>query len=324
MGVSLLLGYFRVVLMCCKSNFSSWYQPSSFFCYQTGYSQADTNYFCFYLECPPCYSFIQEDVNLLRGKIQGMQAHLVTLINHLAMPHNQTFVESLRQLVAEVSKLTQTINSALEAERNSTSQWIQFALAVDDLSLRLNNTIATTINNTLHYTAIVTANRRETETAVTEIRDVITEAARLLGTPMRMELDQVEVLSRSIARVARQLEELTRSIKQETNRTLTANKTIQARVEYAAKTVNVAAEMARNATDTQAQVAALLEPLNESASAVKVLGEQTVAMVSDKLAKAHKTYSDSLEVMYAARQANPDRTSVSDCLSNNLNHLKIR
>ena len=263
-------------------------------------------------------------MNLLRGKIQGMHAHLVTLINHPAMPHDQTFVESLRQLVAEVSELTQTINAALEAERNSTSQWIRFASAVDDLGLRLNNTIATTINNTLHYTAIVTANRRETETAVTEIRDVITEAARVLGTPMRMELDQVEVLSRSIARVAGQLEELTRSIKQETNRTLVANKTIQARVEYAAKTVNVAAEMARNATDTQAQVGALLEPLNKNASTVKVLGEQTVAMVSDKLAKAHKTYSDSLEVMYAARSANPDRTSVSDFLCNNLNHLKIR
>jgi len=263
-------------------------------------------------------------VNLLRGKIQGMHAHLVTLINHPVIPHNQTFVESLRQLVAEVSELTQTINSALEAERNSTSQWIRFGLAVDDLRLRLNNTIATTVNNTLHYAAIVTANRRETETAVTTIRDVISEAVRVLGTPMRMELDQVEVLSSSIARVAGQLEELTRSVKQETNRTLAANKTVQARVEYAAKTVNVAAEMARNASDTQAQVSALLEPLNENASAVKVLGERTVAMVSDKLAKAHKTYSDSLEVMYAARQANPDRTSVSDFLSNNLNHLKIR
>ena len=261
-------------------------------------------------------------MNLLRGKVQGIQAYLVTLINHPATPHNQTFVEGLRQLVANVSGLTQTINSALETDRNSTSQWIQFALAVDDLSLRLNNTIATTVNNTLHYAAIVTANRRETETAVTEIREVITEAARVLGTPMRMELEQVEVLSSSIARVAELVEELARSVKQETNRTLAANKTIHARVEYAAKTVNVATEMARNATDTQAQVAALLEPLNENASTVKVLGEQTVAMVSDKLAKAHKTYSDSLEVMYAARQANPDRTSVSDC--NNLNHLKIR
>ena len=250
-------------------------------------------------------------MNLVRAKIPSMAVHLSTLKNHSAMLHNHTFVERMRQLVAGVSKLTQTINAAQEADRNSTSQWRRFASAVNNLSARLNETTESAVNHTLHFTAIVNANRRETETIVTQIYDVVTVAARLLGTPMRLKLEQVEVVSSSIARVVGQLVDLTHSITQEMNRTLTANKTIHARVEYAAKTVNISAEMARNVTDTQAQVAALLGPLNENATAVKALGEQTVAIVSDKLERASKTYNDSLEVLSQASLANPDRSRVS-------------
>lgn len=266
-----------------------------------------------FAECPPCYSSIQEDVHLLRAKIPSMQLHFSTLMNHPAMLHNHTFVERLRRLVAEVSGLTQSINAALELESNSTSQWLQFAVVVNDLSARLNQTIATSVNDTLQYTVIVDSNRRETETTVKQIQDVITEASRLLDTPMRLELEQAEVRSRSLARVAGQMMDLTQSIVQEENRTLLANETIHARVEYVMDTANITAEKARNATDTQAEVAAMLRPLYENASAVNVLGEKTVAMVSEKLAAASKAYNDSLEMLNEARRANPDRSSVSCC-----------
>ena len=227
------------------------------------------------------------------------------------MLHNHTFVERLRELVAELSGLTQTINPALEVESNSTSQWLRFTMAVNDLSARLNETMATTMNETLHYTAIVEANRRETETTITQINDVITEASRLLGTPMNLELEQTEVLSSSLAQIRGQLVDLTHSIKQEENRTVLANGTIHERVEYAVETANKATEKAQNATDTQAQLAVLLRVLHENASAVKDLGEQTVAMVSDKLAIANRAHNHSLEKLNEASQANPDRSGVS-------------
>lgn len=240
-------------------------------------------------------------------------------MNHPAMLHNQTFVERLRQLIVEVSGLTQTINAALEVESNSTSQWLKFAVAMNDLSGRLNETITTLVNHTLHYTAIVEANRRETEATLTQILDVITEASRLLGTPMRLELEQAEVLSSSLARVAGQLVDLMYSIMQEENRTLLANETIHSHLKYVVETANIAAERVRNATDMQAYVAAMLPPLYENASAVHILGEQTVAMVSDKLMRANRAYNDSLEMLNEASQANPDRSTVSL-----LNHFSLK
>lgn len=240
-------------------------------------------------------------------------------MNHPAMLHNQTFVERLRQLIVEVSGLTETINAALEVESNSTSQWLKFAVAMNDLSGRLNETITTSVNHTLHYTAIVEANRRETEATLTQILDVITEASRLLGTPMRLELEQAEVLSSSLARVAGQLVDLMYSIMQEENRTLLANETIHSRLKYVVETANIAAERVRNATDMQAYVAAMLPRLYENASAVHILGEQTVAMVSSKLMRANRAYNDSLEMLNEASQANPDRSTVSL-----LNHFSLK
>ena len=227
------------------------------------------------------------------------------------MFHNHTFVERLRQLVAEVSELMQTINPAQEVGNNSKPQWLRFDMAVNDLSAWLNETITTGVNETLHYTAIVEANRRETGTTITQINDVITEASRLLGTPMSLELEQTEVVSSSLAQIRGQLVDLTYSIKQEENRTVLANETIHERVEYAVETGNKAAAKAQNATDTQAEVAALLQLLHENASAVNVLGEQTVGMATDKLSIASRARNHSLEKLNEASQANPDRSGVS-------------
>lgn len=262
-------------------------------------------------ECSSCYSSIQEDMNLLRAQIPSIQTHLSALMNHPAMLHNHTFVERLHQLVTEVSALTQKIAIALEVDSNSTSQWRRFAAAFHDLSASLNETIATDVTDTLRYISIVDTNRKETETTVTQIRDVIREASRLLVTPMRLELEQVEVLSRSLASVAEQLVNVTDGVIEHANRTLIANDTIHARVEYALETANNAADKAQNALDTQTQVATALRPLHENASAVNVLGEQTVALVFDKVESASRAYNNSLVILAEASLTNPDRSSVS-------------
>lgn len=260
--------------------------------------------------CPPCYSAIQEDVNLLRSKISSLHVRLSKLQNHPMMLHNQTFVERLRQLVAEVSELTKTINATLETERNSTSQWLQFAVAVNDLSASLNETITTTVNQTLHYTAIVEANRRETESTVTQIQDVVTEASRLLNTPMRLKLEQTEVSSISLAHLANQLVNVTYGMRQEKNRIVLSNETIHEHVEHAVEITNKAVQMVQNATDTQARVAVLLRQLHANASAVNAFGEHTLGMVSNKLRISSTAYNHSLEKLHETSQPNPDRSSV--------------
>lgn len=262
-------------------------------------------------ECSSCYSSIQEDMNLLRAQISSIQVLLTALMNHPAMLHNHTFVERLRQLVTEISALAPQITMAMEVESNSTSQWLQIDAAFHDLNAGLNDTETTAVNETLHYTSIVDANREEIERIETQIRDVIREAFRLLDTPMRLELEQDEVLSRSLSRVAEQMVNLTDSVIHHENRTLVANETIHALVEYAVETAEDAAEKARNAYNTQYQVATLLEPLYENASRVNVLGEQTVTLVLDKLSRASRAYNDSLAMLAEASQTNPARSSVS-------------
>ena len=200
---------------------------------------------------------------------------------------------------------------AMEVESNSTSQWLRIDAAFLDLNARLNDTETAAVNETSHYTSVVDANKKEIERIVTQIRDVVREAFRLLDTPMRLELEQDEALSRSLSRVAEQLVNLTDSVIHHENRTLAADETIHALVEYAVETAENAAEKVRNVSNTQDQVATLLKPLYESASRVNVLGEQTVALVLDKLSSASRAYNDSLAMLEEASQANPDRSSVS-------------
>ena len=250
-------------------------------------------------------------MNVLRARIPAIEDNLSALMNHPAILHNLTFVKRLRQLVAESSALTQTITRALEVDSNSTSQWLRFAAAFHDLSAKLNDTETTDVNHTLHYTAIVDANRKETESTVTQIRDIIREASRLLGTPMRLELEQDEVLSRSLALVAEQLISVTEGVIEHANRTVIANETIYARVESAVETANSASEKARDAVNTQAQVTNLLQPLYENASTVEVLGGQTVTLMLNKLASASRAYNDSLAMLAVTSQPNPDRSNVS-------------
>lgn len=263
------------------------------------------------VECSACYSSIQEDMNLLRAQISSIQVLFTALLNHPATLHNRTFVERLRQLVTEISALDPHIAMAMEVESNSTSQWLRIDSAFLDLNEGLNDTETTAVNKTLHYTSIVDANRKVIERIVTQIRDVIREAFRLLDTPMRLELEQDEVLSRSLSRVAEQLVNLLDSVIHHENRTLAANETIHALVEYAVETADNAAKKVRDVNNTQNQVATLLEPLYANASRVNMLGEQTVALVLDKLSNASRTYNDSLWMLEEASQANPDRSSVS-------------
>lgn len=262
-------------------------------------------------ECSSCYKSIQEDMNLVRGQISSIQVLLTALMNHPAALHNLSFVKRLRQLVTEVRALGPQITLAMEVENNSTSQWLRIDAAFHDLNARLNDTEATAVNETRHYTSIVDANKKEIERIVTQIRDIIREAFRLLDTPIRLELEQDEVLSRSLTRVAEQLVNLTHSMIHHENRTLAANKTIHALVEYAVETAENASKKARNANNTQDQVARLLEPLYENGSRVNILGDQTVALVLDKLSSASRAYNDSLAILEEASQANPNRRSVS-------------
>ena len=263
------------------------------------------------VECSSCYLSIQEDMNLLRAQISSIHVLLTALMSHPVTLNNHTFVERLRQLVTEISALDPQITMAMEIESISTSQWLRIDAAFLDLNVELNDTETTAVNETLHYTSIVDANKKAIERIVTQIRDVIREAFRLLDTPMRLELEQDEVLSSSLWRVAEQLANLTDSVIHHENRTLAANETIHALVEYAVETVEDAAEKARDANDTQDQAATLLEPLYENASRVNMLGEQTVALELGKLSSASRAYNDSLAMLEVANQPNPDRSSVS-------------
>lgn len=227
------------------------------------------------------------------------------------MLHNDTFVERTRQLAAEISALPPEVTTAMEVDSNSTAQWLRFSAAYHDLSARLNGTEETTVNDTFYYTSIVDDNREEIVRIETLIRDVIREAFRLLDTPMRLELEQDEALSRSLSRVAEQMVNLTDGVMQHENRTLISNETIHALVEYAVETAENVMERVQVVNNTQAQVATLLEPLYENASAVNILGEQTVALVLDKLTRASRAYNDSLAMLAEASQANPDSSSVS-------------
>ena len=250
-------------------------------------------------------------MNLLRAQISSVQDLLAALMNHPAMLHNHTFVERLRQLATEISALDPQIIMAMEVESNSTSQWLRVDRAFLDLNAELNETETTAVNETIHYTSIVDTNKIAIERIVTQIRDVLREAFRLLDTPMRLKLGQNEVLSRSLLRVAEQLVNLTDSVIHHENRTLAANDTIHALVEYAVETAENAAEKARDANNTQDQVATLLEPLYENASRLNMLGERTVVSVLDRLSSASRAYNDSLAMLEEARQPNPDRSRVS-------------
>ena len=250
-------------------------------------------------------------MNLLRAQISSIQGLLTALMNHPATLHNRTFAERLRQLVIEISALDPHIAMAMEVESNSTSQWLRIDAAFLDLNARLNDTKTTEVNETLHYTSIVDANRKAIERIVTQIRDVIREAFRLLDTPMRLALQQDEVLSKSLSQVAEQLVNLLDSVIHHENRTLAANETVHALVEYAVETAENAAKKVRDANNTQDEVATMLQPLYENASRVNMLGEQTVALVLDKLSNASRAYNDSLAMLEEASQVNPDRSSVS-------------
>lgn len=262
-------------------------------------------------ECSSCYSSIQEDGNVVRTRLLDIEDDLSALMKHPALLHNLTFVERLHQLVTEVSVLTQTISRALEVEGNLTSQWLTFAVACHDLSTNLNHTETTYVNHTLYYAAVVDANRKEIESTVTQIRDVVREAARLLGTPMRHKLEQNEVLSRSLALVAKELIGVAEGVIEHKNRTVTINGTIFARVESALETASNATEKAQDANSTQVQLTNLLQPLYENVSAANTLGEQIVALVLSKLTSASKAYNDSETMIAEASQPNPDRSSVS-------------
>jgi len=251
-------------------------------------------------------------MNLLRAQVSSIHILLTVLMSHPVTLNNRTFVDRLRQLVTEISALDPQITMAMEVESNSTSQWLRIDAAFLDLNAGLNDTETTAVNETLHYTSIVDANKKAIERIVTQIRDVIREAFRLLDTPMRLELEQHELLSRSLWRVAEQLANLTDSVIHHENRTLATNETIHARVEYAVETAENAAEKARDVNDTQGQAATLLEPVYENASRVNMLGEQTVALVLGKLGSASRAYYDSLAMLEEASMANPERSSVSE------------
>lgn len=262
-------------------------------------------------ECPFCYSYIQEDVDLLRVYITRLQAKFSSLVNQPTMVHNDTFNDRFHKLVTEVSELTQSLNVAREAESNATVQWRLFSVVMNDFNNMLNGTLAVAVNQTLHFTAIVEANKKETEFTVTQIRDLVTEASHLLERSLERKLEQAENSTSFLANQARKLMNLLHSMKREENRTLEASELIHTHVEHAVEVANKSAEMARNVTDAQIHLQALLRQLHKNASAIRVLGETAVTMASDKLVMANTAYNHSLQNMNEARQANPDRSSVS-------------
>ncbi|XP_022780822.1 laminin subunit alpha-3-like isoform X1 [Stylophora pistillata] len=277
-------------------------------CMENSWNTSNSLFSC--KECSSCYSSIQEDVNIVRARIQLIENDLSALMKNPALVHNLTFAKRLHQLVTEVSALSQTISRALEVEGNSTSQWLTFAVAYHNLSANLNHTETTSVNRTLHYAAVVDVNRKEIASTVTQIHDVVREASRLLGTPMRLELEQNEVLSKSLAVVAEELTSVAEGLIEHANRTVIANQTIFERVESALKTTNDASEKAQNANSTRVEVTNLLQPLYENASAANALGEQTVTLMLSKLTSASKAYNDSVTMMAEASQPNSDRSSV--------------
>ena len=227
------------------------------------------------------------------------------------MLHNSTLVERFHQLVTDVRELTQTIHTAQEADVNSTAQWLLFSVVVNELSAVINETITMAVNQTLHFTASLEAHRRDSESIVSEIHDLVTEAFFLLETSMERGLGQMETSAVSLANIARQLLNMRYSIDLEANRTVVANETVYSRLEHAVAIATKSVELARNVSDTQAHVNALLSQLHGNASEVHDLGETTVAIASTKLEMASRTYNHSLQKLDEAKQANPDRSSVS-------------
>ena len=261
-------------------------------------------------ECPFCYSYIQEEVDLLRVYINRLQAEFSLLVNQPAMLHNGTFNDRFHTLVTEVSELAQSLITAREAESNATVQWRLFSVVMNDLNM-LNGTIAVAVNQTVHFTAIVEANKKETEFTVTQIRDLVTEASRLLKMSLDRKLEQAENSSSFLANQAGKLMNLLHIMKREENGTVEAGELIHTRVEHTVEIANKSAEMARNVTEAQIHLDAMLRQLHKNASAIIVLGESTVTMASDKLAMAKRAYNHSVQKLNEARQANPDRSGVS-------------
>ena len=261
-------------------------------------------------ECPLCYSFIQEEVDLLRVYITRLQAEFSLLVNQPTMLHNDTFNDRFHKLVTEVIELTQSLIRAWEAESNATVQWRLFSVVMNDLNT-LNGTIAVAVNQTVQFTAIVEANKRETEFTVIQIRDLVTEASRLLKMSLDRKLDEAENSTSLLANQAGKLMNLQHIMKREENRTVEAGELIHTRVEHAVEIANKSTEMARNVTEAQIHLDALLPQLHKNASAIRVLGETTITMASDKLAMANRAYNHSVQKLNEASQANPDRSGVS-------------
>ncbi|XP_068695326.1 laminin subunit beta-1-like isoform X2 [Montipora foliosa] len=261
-------------------------------------------------ECPSCYSSVQEDVNLLRVHITSLKAEFSSFLKESSMLHNSTFVERFYQLVTDVRELTQTIHTAQEADVNSTAQWLLFSVVVNELSAVINETVTKAVNQTLHSTAILEAHRRDSESIVSQIHDLVTEAFLLLETSIERGLGRMETSAVSLANIARQLLNMRYSIDLEANRTVVANETVYSRLEHAVAVATKSVELARNVTDTQAHVNALLSQLHGNASEVHDLGETTVAIASTKLEMASRAYNHSLQKLDEAKQANPDRSIV--------------
>ena len=95
------------------------------------------------------------------------------------------------------------------------------------------------------------------------------------------------------------------------NATLTANQTIQARVTHALRTADQAADQAIVSSDTQAQLTPTLLPLLENASAVRLLGDQTVALIAVWVANANRLNNESRALLGQTQAPNPDRSQVS-------------
>ena len=93
--------------------------------------------------------------------------------------------------------------------------------------------------------------------------------------------------------------------------TLAANETIHARVDHALKTATRAADKSVTLKDLQAQLTPTLQPLISNASAVRLLGHQSVVIVTTWMLNGSEVYNDSKALLDMASLPNPDRSQVS-------------
>lgn len=95
------------------------------------------------------------------------------------------------------------------------------------------------------------------------------------------------------------------------NMTLAANETIHARVDHALKTATRAADKSVTLKDLQAQLTPTLQPLISNASAVRLLGHQSVVIVTTWMLNGSEVYNDSKALLDMTSLPNPDRSQVS-------------